>query len=778
MLAPPTPAAPSGFVTAPSVIESELYLAIFEHSPDAILLTEPGPAGTIVDANPAACRLFGRPRAFLRGAPASVVVDMNDPRSAAAERRRADTGRFSGSLRMLRADGSRFEGDVSSALFTDGTGGVRACVFIRDITERDLAEKALIASEHRYRSLVETTNTVLVGLAPDGSITEWNEEARSVLGYSRREVLAKNVFDLLFPTKDRAKGMQRFAEVMAGMPLREYEAVVGTRDGRERVLLWNVCRLLDSNGAPIGAIASGQDLTERIRTDENLRSLLMLIENSRDFIGYAALDGHTLYLNAAGLTMVGRRDVADLTLVDFVHECERARIESEVLPALLHAGWWNGETTFRHFETGEAIDVEITSFAVKDSRTGAPRFLAAVARDIRERKQLDQERRALDAKVQHAQKLESLGVLAGGIAHDFNNLLVGILGNASLALMDLDETSPVREAVHDIETTALRAAELTRQMLAYSGRGRFVIKPIDLSTLARELAQLLQTVIAKGAVLRFEFGAEEALVEGDETQLRQIVMNLITNASDAIGTRSGYITLRTGVQYADRECLRSTYIDDELPEGRYAYLEVADTGVGMTPETQARIFDPFFTTKFTGRGLGLAATLGIVRGHRGTIQVQSSHGEGTTFRVLLPCIAKPAPMGAEPAPEARLHGAGTLLVVDDDPTVREVARTMLERRGFSVILAEDGRAALEVFAREGDRISLVLLDLTMPHLSGDETFRLMRAERPDVRGILMSGYSGHELERRFAESGLAGFVQKPFRVEELESCIASALGTG
>jgi CheY-like chemotaxis protein len=264
-------------------------------------------------------------------------------------------------------------------------------------------------------------------------------------------------------------------------------------------------------------------------------------------------------------------------------------------------------------------------------------------------------------------------------------------------------------------------------------------------------------------------------VEADETQLRQIVMNLITNASDAIGARSGYITVRTGAQYADRQFLRSAYIDDELPAGLYAFVEVTDTGVGMSEETMARIFDPFFTTKFTGRGLGLAATLGIVRGHRGTIKVESTPGEGTTFRVLLPCSPAAVSGAAATGAAAPPRGTGTLLLVDDDPTVRQVARTMLERRGFTVLLAEDGREALELFRRDHDRITLVMLDLTMPHMGGDEAFRRMREIRPDVTGILMSGYSGHELERRFAESGLAGFVQKPFRVDEFDACLARVL---
>jgi CheY-like chemotaxis protein len=268
-------------------------------------------------------------------------------------------------------------------------------------------------------------------------------------------------------------------------------------------------------------------------------------------------------------------------------------------------------------------------------------------------------------------------------------------------------------------------------------------------------------------------------VEADGTQLRQIVMNLITNASDAIGGEDGVITLRTGIRHATREFLRSSYVDDELPEGQYAFIEVEDTGCGMDEETQARIFDPFFSTKFTGRGLGLAATLGIVRGHRGTIKVRSVPQSGTTFTVLLPCLrpADPASHDGIAARRERFRGSGAVLVVDDDETVRSVAQQMLERSGFTVLTARDGCEGVAAFDASKDEVALVLLDLTMPTLGGEEAFRAMRQIRPDVRVVLMSGYSSHELAARYGAEGLAGFIQKPFRVEELEACLTAALST-
>ena len=390
------------------------------------------------------------------------------------------------------------------------------------------------------------------------------------------------------------------------------------------------------------------------------------------------------------------------------------------------------------------------------------------------------ERRRTEEQMLQMQKLESLGVLAGGIAHDFNNLLAGILGNAGIAKSEVEDGDDPSESLANIETAARRAADLTRQMLAYSGRGAFVIQRIDLSALVAEMAHLLATAISKKAVLRLHTLDRLPPVEGDATQLRQVVMNLITNASDALGDGAGTITLTTGVTHATRADLASTYIDEALPEGEYVFLEVADTGCGMEDETQARIFDPFFTTKFTGRGLGLAATLGIVRGHRGAIAVESAPGHGTRMRLLLPvCATAPAEdtIAAVPAPEPGVvswRGQGRILVVDDEELVRSLAARVLEASGFEVVGATDGLEALEVFERAPDSIRLVLLDWMMPRLSGAETLDALRERRSDLPVILSSGYAEQTVSGRL-DDRLTVFIQKPYRPQELLAKVKAAL---
>ena len=414
--------------------------------------------------------------------------------------------------------------------------------------------------------------------------------------------------------------------------------------------------------------------------------------------------------------------------------------------------------------------------AFYDEATGAPLRMTGTAMDITARKDVEQERERVEKKLREAQKLESLGVLAGGIAHDFNNLLTGVLGTASLARMDSPADSPILPYLDDIEEAATRAADLCRQMLAYAGKGRFVIQEVDLSAIVSETTHLLQSSIGKSVVLKMDLAEGLPAVSGDATQLRQIVMNLVINASEAIGQKSGVVTVSTSLVHADRALLDASPAEPELPEGDYIHLQVGDTGSGMPPETLAKIFDPFFTTKFTGRGLGLAAVLGIVHGHKGTLKVASEPGQGTVFDILLPCAAEPAAPRAKP--DAGAHhwrGSGTVLLVDDERTVRVIIGRMLEAMGFTVITANDGREAVERFRAEGAGIRAVLLDLTMPHLDGEGAFRELRLLRPEVRVLLMSGYNEHEAMNRFIGKGLAGFLQKPFKTENLRARLEEIL---
>lgn len=389
----------------------------------------------------------------------------------------------------------------------------------------------------------------------------------------------------------------------------------------------------------------------------------------------------------------------------------------------------------------------------------------------------EEEREHLERQIQHAQKLESLGVLAGGIAHDFNNLLLGILGNADLALLHLSPSATGREHIEEIVTISQRAADLCKQMLAYSGKGRFVVKAVSLSEVVEDMAHLLEVSLSKRAVIKYDFDQNLPAVEVDVTQVRQVIMNLITNASDAVGERSGIITIGTGAQECDHHYFDSTFCDDDLPEGIYIYMEVSDTGCGMDEDTKLKIFDPFFTSKETGRGLGMAAVLGIVRGHRGAVKVYSEPGRGTSIKILFPVSEQPAvPIENPPRIEADWHGTGTILVVDDDATIRALTKRILEMGGFDVLTASDGREGVDMFREHREEIKAVLLDMTMPRLNGEETFWEMRQIQSNVKVVLTSGYNEQDATNRFAGKGLAAFIQKPYQAKDLMDIFRRILG--
>jgi CheY-like chemotaxis protein len=313
-------------------------------------------------------------------------------------------------------------------------------------------------------------------------------------------------------------------------------------------------------------------------------------------------------------------------------------------------------------------------------------------------------------------------------------------------------------------------ADLAMQMLAYSGKGKFVVEDINLNILLEEMLHMLEVSISKKAVLRINPHQLLPAVAADATQMRQIIMNLVINASEAIGEKSGVIAISTGCMDCDRSYLKDVWLDENISEGLYVYLEIADSGCGMDKETLAKLFDPFFTTKFTGRGLGMAAVLGIVRGHKGAIKVYSEPHRGTTFKILLPAGNRPAEIFNGTSQHDNWKGAGTVLLVDDEETVRGIGAEMLRELGFTVITADDGREGVEQFKQTPD-ISFVILDLTMPHVDGEQCFRELRQLKPDVKVIMSSGYNEQEVTQKFVGKGLSGFIQKPYKLSILEEAI-------
>jgi PAS domain S-box-containing protein len=671
-----------------------------------------------------------------------------------------------------------------------------------DISRREAIQKALRESEDRYRAFVEQSTEAIWRFELEepipthlpveeqiercyrfGYLAECNDVMAQMYGYYRSaEIVGARLADMLPQTEpDNLAYLRTLIE--NGYRVTDRESREIDRDGQAKYFLNNLTGIVE-DGLLKRAWGSQRDITERKRQSE-----LQIEQDTRLRLAVAAANlgtwdwdlrtNHILWSVETELmfglkpgTFDGRLE----TYLNFVHPEDRNTVRQAIQRSLDVIGEPIANYNLRIIRPDGTMRWIVARGAVlRDAQGQAIRRLGTVM-DITAQRDAEEEKARIEHKLQETQKLESLGVLAGGIAHDFNNLLTGILGNASLARLDLPPNSPAQPSLEQIELVAQRAADLCKQMLAYSGKGRFIVQRIDLSALVRDTADLLRLSISKSAVLKFSLAEELPAINADATQMRQILMNLIINASEAIGSQSGVISIATGTMQADRAYLTEAYLSPNIPEGEYVFLEVSDNGSGMDAETRERIFDPFFTTKFTGRGLGLAAVLGIIRGHQGALKVYSEPGRGTTFKLLLPRADGPAEyLDAAPAASPTWRGAGSMLVVDDEETVRTVSARMLSVMGFHVLLASNGHEALEIFLPHRDEIVGVLLDLTMPQLDGTATFTELRRIKPEIRVLLMSGFNEQDAVNRFAGKGLAGFIQKPFKPETLQAKLRSIL---
>ena len=482
------------------------------------------------------------------------------------------------------------------------------------------------------------------------------------------------------------------------------------------------------------------------------------------------------YVSSYACQLLGRtrEELLDTPFWEVVHPDDRETVRARGLARQ------RGEAVPNRYEfrvlrpDGTVRWVDFTAGAIQH---GGQTLGLGTAFDITDRVAAVESRIELERRMLESQRLESLGLMAGGVAHDFNNLLTIILGNASLALDEAEPGSALHTALGAIASTAHRAADLTRQMLAYSGRGKFHREPTDLNATLRALTALVESSVPRHIRLQYDLGADLPAVEADPTQLQQVALNLLTNAVEALGDRPGEITVRTSLQSLAFTDLAASFPDQAVAPGPHLVLEVSDTGPGMDEETRRRIFDPFFTTKPSGRGLGLAALQGIVRAHHGGVMVDSVPGGGTTFRVVLPALGAPAHPAAEPSPTGPgWTSAGRILVVDDEAPIREMAAWVLHRAGFEVLEAAHGQEALEVLGRGPQEVRAVLLDLSMPVMGGGETLPALRALRPGIPVLLSSGYEGEERVQQLLRQPATGFLQKPYASAGLLAALRDLLG--
>jgi PAS domain S-box-containing protein len=705
----------------------------------------------------------------------------------------AEKGTGTVETRWRRKDGAVIDVLLSSTPLdpTDLAKGVTFTAL--DITDRKRTEEEL---RRTSQWLLRTQRISRVGgfaiNVRTGAV--WaSPEARRIYGYDSEAAISLALVQS-FPLADFRPMLDRALRdlVEHGRPYDvEFQVKRSTDDAL--VDIHSVAEYDRAEGLMLGVI---QDVTDRKRAEHALRESEQrhrtLFERMGEGVVHQDADGRIVSANPAACRLLGLTldQMQGRTSLDprwrSIHEDGTAFPGAEH-PAMValrtgepQRGVVMGIGLPERSEYRWILIDAVPEFAPGETK---PHRVFATFRDITERRRAEQDRLEMERRLLHSQKLESLGVLAGGIAHDFNNLLMAILGNLDLALMDLSPVSPARASIEQSVLAARRAADLTRQMLAYSGKGKFDIRELDLSELVEENAHLFRTGIAKIVTLKVQLGRGLPPIKADPGQMQQVIMNLITNASEAMGECAGVISLVTGVQDCDAATLARSRVDEIPPPGRFVFLEVTDTGCGMDDHTLQRLFDPFFTTKFMGRGLGMSAILGIVRAHHGAIIIDSEVGRGTTIRVLFPAgaakSAAPPPAAAAGASDGARGTAarrGAILVVDDEEMVRNVCGRMLRQQGWSVLAAASGPEAITLFQTRSAEIVAVILDLSMPQMDGIAACRELRAIRPDLKVILSSGYSNDERSAPgLAAEGIAGFIQKPYTAQSLRDEIARVL---
>ncbi len=614
-------------------------------------------------------------------------------------------------------------------------------IYVNQAVEREFGTPpaALIGRTHRE-----------MGMAPE--LADWSEALIRRVFETGQEV----TFDLRYPHRD---GLRHY--LAHGVPER------------------------DPDGMVESALFIHRNVTDRLRTEEALRQserrFRALVEQGADAVTLLSRDGTVLYEGPTvqRITGLAPEERVGHSGLERVHPEDLARVRATIAGVMERPGAV-ARARFRSIRRdGSVWWTEGTATNLLDE----PSVAAIVVNyhDVTDQVRAETERLELERRLLHAQKLESLGVLAGGIAHDFNNLLMAVLGSLELVAHDPTATPSVCAGIERAMQAARRAADLTRQMLAYSGKGRFVSVRVDLGELVRENAELLRASVGPQVTFELSPAGAPGVIEADPGQVQQVVMNLITNASEAIGPAGGTITLRTGMAECGEAELARSRVEVKPGPGRFAFVEVRDTGCGMDAATQERLFDPFFTTKFTGRGLGMSAVLGIVRAHAGAILLDSAPSLGTTIRVLFPLRDDTAshdvtPHVAPPDAEQATAPAGRLiLVVDDEETVRRPCHAFVEALGYRGLEAADGRSALALFAERPGEITLVILDLTMPGLSGAEVLRELRQRRPGLPILVSSGFGEEAAREQLGGAASVGFIQKPYSLSELKEKLEQIL---
>ncbi len=783
----------------------ELFRTLFEQSNDAIFIHDL--EGKFIRLNSKAMEIFG----FTGDDPDHLTVKDLHPESE-LENSRRQFAKFlqEGSVRFetlfQRRDGTVFPAEVSSAIIhIDGRPLAQGIV-------RDLS--ALKALEQRYRGLFELSPVALweedfsgvkalidrwrgegvtdldafftahpealLECSLQAKILDVNRAALALHGTTDKKVLLEGL-DKIFTEESLTAFRQEIVGLASGKSGTEVQGRVRRMDGTSVDVIVNTFLMPGCQQDWKRAVVSEVDITRIKQLQRNLQEAQRLAK-----IGSWELD-------------LASGDLWWSPEVYRIFEIDPAQFGAsyEAFLAVIHPADRDAvdEAFSRHIKDDAPYDIvhrllleepggtERIKYVQEKCRTErdeqgrALRSLGTV-QDVTARILAEQEKERQQQKMEHVQRLESLGVLAGGIAHDFNNLLTAIMGHASMGQGEAGSPDRMADHFHAIEETSRRAAELCRQMLAYSGKGKFLVQPLNLSELVEGMVRLLEVTLSKKVVVRYDLAPNLPAIKADRTQIQQIIMNLVFNANEALDNRSGNIMIATGLIQVDRDYMASLYLQgDRIKPGPHVFIEISDTGCGMDAATLEHLFEPFFTTKFTGRGLGMSAVQGIVRGHGGAIKVYSEVGKGTTFKVFFPAVDIPAlPLADDEAGDsAAQEGTGLILVVDDEETIRNIAALALQRAGYRTVTACDGIEAVAMLKENAEEIVGVLLDMTMPRMGGEQAFTELARVKPGLKVILSSGYNEQTATQKLAGKGLAGFIQKPYSPRDLVAKVTQIL---
>ncbi len=768
--------------------QEELYRSLLNSSADAIIIYNL--KGETEYVSPSFTKMFGWTFEEVKGKRIPFVPEEErDPSLKVIHALLENGNPVRGfETRRLTKDGRVLNISISASRYNDHTGKPAGIlVVLRDITGNILARQKIIEEENRYRelynetkrqeemyrSLLKSSADAIIIYTLQGEAEFVSPSFTKMFGWTFEEVKGKQI---PFVPKDeeeptRAAIHKLFTE---RKPITNFETKRLTKDGRLLHISVSGSLFDDAQGNPAGVLVVLRDTTERVKAEEAIhrseRRFRELYDSVSDLIFTLDLNGYFLSANRAVTELTGYTvsEFRGKRPSDFMKPEYRELFDSEYLVNVKARGYHHGISTYLT-KDGRQIYVEHRSTLVRPDNGEA--YISAISRDVTERVLTEKRIKRLQEEMLQAQKMEAIGTLAGGIAHDFNNILMGIQGNISLMKLHTPEGSPEHKRLQSMEEYIQSGSELTTQLLGFARGGRYEVKPTDMNILIEKQVRLFGRA-KKEIVFHVKYQDNLWAIEGDQGQLEQVLLNLLVNAWQAM-PGGGHLFIQTENRTLDAQTSETL----SLPPGRYVSVSVTDTGIGMDKETVKRIFEPFFSTKEKGRGtgLGLASVYGIIKNHGGAISVESAPKKGSTFTFYLPATEKPVKEKEERDPEGFVPGKGRVMLIDDEKKILEVGRQLLEALGYEVVTFHQGQAAVETFKREGGHFDLVILDMIMPGMGGQDVFRALRKIDPRVRILLASGYSIDGEASKIMDMGCNGFIQKPFSVEKLSKKIQEVL---